>query len=231
MAERLHPPLRLNHSAMGSPQGVLRMHARGKSQRGFSLIELMIVVAIIVIIAGWTVMGGTAFAKNMKANAAMGTVVTQLRQARQLAISARRNVLVTFTAPNQIQLTLQTLPGEAPAAAIPPVFLNDNAKGGLQFAAFPALPDTPMNFGNTNALNFTPANGGAAGLNLLFTVQGSFVGTTGAANFSAVGNSNLVNGSIFVGDPTDSTTARAITILGATGRVRSFYWDGQKWDE
>jgi len=207
------------------------MHLQDRRHRGFSLIELMVVVAIIVIIAGWTIMGGTAFAKNMKANAAMSAVVTQLRQARQLAISSRRNVLVTFAAPNQIQLAVQTLPGEAPAPAIPAVFLNDNAKGGLKFAAFPALPDTPMNFGNANAINFVPANGGAAGLNVLFTVQGSFVGTTGAANFSAVGNSNLVNGSIFVGDPTDPSTARAITILGATGRVRSFHWDGQKWDE
>ena len=207
------------------------MRVRGRKQRGFSLIELMVVVAIVVIIAGWTIMGGTALAKNMKSNAAMGTVVTQLRQARELAVSARRNVLVTCTPPNQIQLTLQTLPGEAPPPPIGPAFLNDNSKGGLQFAAFPALPDTPMGFGNTNAINFTPANGGAVGLNVLFTVQGSFVGTTGAANFSAVGNSNLVNGSIFVGDPSDPTTARAITILGATGRVRSFYWDGKKWDE
>jgi len=201
-----------------------------RKQRGFSIIELMIVIAVMMILAGWAVMGtGSSF--NNKANAAMATVVTQLRQARQIAISSRRNVLVTFTSPNKMQMAIQTLPGEAPAATIAPAYLNDNAAGGLQFMVFPGVPDTPMAFGNSQAINLVPATGGTAGLGVLFTTQGSFVGTTAASSYSQVGNSNLVNASIFLGLPGKTSTARAVTILGGTGRVRSFTWDGTNWNE
>jgi prepilin-type N-terminal cleavage/methylation domain-containing protein len=207
------------------------MQARGKNQRGFSLIELLTVMVVITILAGWAVMGTGGFSTASKANAAMGIVVTELRQARQLAITSRRNVLVTITPPNQIQLAIETLPGEAPAQPISPRYLNDNAKDGMQFTIFNSLPDTPMGFGNAQAINFTSSSGAAGGLFVLFTASGSFVGTTAASNFSSVGNSNLVNASIFLGKPGDDRTARAITVLGGTGRVRSFTWDGLKWEE
>jgi len=206
------------------------MQVRERNQKGFSLIETMIVLVVMMILATWAVLGiGSNI--NTKANAAMGTVVTQMRQARQIAISSRRNVLVTFTAPNKIQLAVQTLPGEAPAATIAPVYLNDNAPNGMQFLVFPSLPDTPMAFGNSQAITFAPASGGTSGLNVLFTTQGSFVGTTVASNYAQVGNSNLVNASIFMGISGKTSSARAITILGGTGRVRSFYWGGTNWYE
>jgi len=206
------------------------MHARGKRQRGFSLIELLTVMLVITILAAWAVLGTGSFSTASKANAAMGMVVTQLRQARQIAITSRRNVLVTVTPPNKIQLAIETLPGEAAAAPLPPMYLNDNATDGMQFTTF-SLPDTPMGFGNAQAINFTSSTGAAGGLFVLFTASGCFVGTTAASNFSAVGNSNLVNASIFIGKPGDVRTARAVTVLGGTGRVRSFWWDGVQWDE
>jgi prepilin-type N-terminal cleavage/methylation domain-containing protein len=206
------------------------MRVRETNQRGFSLIELMIVLVVMMVMAGWAILG-TGSSLNNKANAAMGTVVTQMRQARQIAISSRRNVLVTFTPPNKIQLAVQTLPGEAAATAPAPVYLNDNAKDGMVFMVFPSVPDTPMAFGNSQAITLAPATGGTAGLSVLFTTQGSFVGTTAASNYSQVGNSNLVNASIFLGYPGKTSSARAVTILGGTGRVRSFNWDGTNWNE
>lgn len=206
------------------------MKVRETNQRGFSLIELMIVIAVMMIMAGWAVMG-TGSSLSYKANGAMATVVTQMRQAREIAISSRRNVLVTISTPNKIQIAVQTLPGEAPAATFPPVYLNDNTAQGMQFVVFPGVPDTPMGFGNSQAITLAPATGGVAGLNVLFTTQGSFVGTTAASNYSQVGNSNFVNASIFLGIPGKTQTARAVTILGGTGRVRSFTWDGTNWNE
>jgi len=206
------------------------MRVRQTDHRGFSLIELMIVVAVMMVMAGWAIMGAGS-SLSYKANAAMATVVTQMRQARELAISSRRNVLVTFTTPNKIQLAVQTLPGEAPAATMAPVYLNDNAANAMQFTVFPGIPDTPMAFGNSQAVTLAPAAGGTAGLAVLFTTQGSFVGTTAASNYSQVGNSNFVNASIFLGMPGKTQTARAVTILGGTGRVRSFTWDGNNWNE
>jgi len=52
--------------------------------------------------------------------------------------------------------------------------------------------------------------------------------TTGA--FVDAGNT-FVNGTVFVGITGQPRTARAITILGATGRVRQYHWDGTQWQE
>jgi prepilin-type N-terminal cleavage/methylation domain-containing protein len=207
------------------------MRLRQRIQRGFSLVELTTVIAIIMILAAFTIMQTASTTANSKANAAASALVTQLRQAREMAISMRRNILVTLTTPNQIQLAVQTLPGEAAPPAIPPVYLNDNAAGGLQFYVFPSLPDTPMKFGNSQPINFVSSTGGSAGLSVMFSTSGSFVGTTATSNFAAVGNNNPVNASIFIGIAGKTNTARAITVLGGTGRVRSFSWDGSNWNE
>ena len=148
-----------------------------------------------------------------------------------MAISMRRNVLVQITTPNKIQITVETLPGEPPATAISPAYLNDNVTGGSQFYVFPGLPDTPMAFGNSQPINFAPASGGSAGLSVMFSTSGTLVGTTLTSGYATVGNNNPVNASIFVGIPGQQNTARAITVLGATGRVRSYYWTGASWQE
>jgi hypothetical protein len=161
----------------------------------------------------------------------MNALISQLRTGREMAISKRRNVLVQITAPNMIQLTVETLPGEASATAMAPVYLNDNVAGGSQFYLFPGLPDTPMNFGNSQPINFATASGGASGLSVMFSTSGTLVGSTLTNGFATVGNNNPVNASIFIGIPGHQNTARAITVLGATGRVRSYYWTGQTWQE
>jgi hypothetical protein len=92
------------------------------------------------------------------------------------------------------------------------------------------LPDTPMAFGNTQAINLAqPSGGGAWGV--MFTTSGALVGTSSLAAMNLIGNSNPVNASIFIGIPPKTSTARAVTVLGATGRVRSYSWDGTQWIE
>ena len=204
---------------------------KGSAERGFSFLELVVVVGIITILAAFAVISTTSSTFNSRANAATDSVITQLRVARQMAISMRRNVLVQITAPNQIQLTVETLPGENPATPIAPVYLNDNAQGGAQFYLFQGLPDTPMNFGNSQAISFAPASGGAAGLSVMFSTSGTLVGSTLTSGFATVGNNNPVNATLFIGLPGHQNTARAVTVLGATGRVRSYYWTGSSWQE
>ena len=201
------------------------MQRRSKrSEQGFSLVELVTVVGITFVLASMAVMSTRSSTYASRANSAMFQVITQLRTARQIAVTQRRNVLVTFTAPNQIQLAVQTLPGEAPATVIAPVLLNDGVPGGNTFYLYPGLPDTPMNFGHANAVNFAPASGGTAGLAIMFSTSGSLVGTTGTSGFNVVGNNNPVNASIFIGTAGQPNTVRAVTVLGSTGRVRSYSW-------
>jgi type II secretory pathway pseudopilin PulG len=202
-----------------------------RAENGFSLLEMIIVVGLAFTVMSFAVMNTLSSSQNSRANSAMDAVISQLRQARELAIAKRRNVQVVITAPNQIQLTLLTLPGEPVPTPMPAVLLNDGVPGGLSFYLFPTLPDTPMNFGNSTAINLQQPSGGGA-WTCMFTTSGAFVGSSqAAASLYQTANNNPVNASLFLGVVGRSNTARAITVFGATGRVRSYYWTGSSWQE
>ncbi|MGC1619413.1 MAG: prepilin-type N-terminal cleavage/methylation domain-containing protein [Candidatus Acidiferrum sp.] len=197
-----------------------------RAEQGFSLLEMIVVVMLAFVVMAFAVINTMSSTQSARANAAMDAVISQLRQARELAIAKRRNVEVAFIQPNQIQTTLLTLPGEVVPTPITPVFLNDNVGGGLTYTLFANLPDTPMNFGNSTAVSLqSPAGGGA--WSVMFTTSGALVGSSqAAASLYAVTNNNPVNASIFIGIPGKTNTARAITVFGATGRVRAYHWTG-----
>jgi len=202
-----------------------------RAQQGFSMVEVVVVLALAFVVMGFAVVNTMTSGFNAKANSAMDGLISVLRQGREMAIAKRRNVEVTFTAPNKIQLTVLTLPGEVAGTAIPAVYLNDNAAGGLSFMVFGTLPDTPMNFGNSQPINLQQPSGGGTWA-VMFTTSGSFVGSTQtAANLYLTANNNPVNASLFMGITGKTNTARAVTIFGATGRVRSYYWTGTSWQE
>jgi hypothetical protein len=96
---------------------------------------------------------------------------------------------------------------------------------------FAALPDTPMNFGNSTAISLQQPGGGGT-WSVMFTTSGAFCGTAqAAATLYQATNNNPVNASLFVGVVGKVNTARAVTVFGATGRVRSYYWTGSSWQE
>src|SRR5580658_7792072 len=65
-------------------------------QRGFTMIELSIVVMIILIISAMALIAYLPTLQDARFDAAMREVVDQLRQAREYAIANRRYVQVTF---------------------------------------------------------------------------------------------------------------------------------------
>jgi len=199
------------------------------------MVEMVIVIAIFLILSTFAVMAITSALNHSHANSAVATLVTQLRQARELAITKRRNVTVTLSGTNSIQVAVQTLPGEAAATIYSAVQMNDGDASGLGWVIPPSgVPDTPMGFGNGSAINMTAANGGVVGSAIMFTTSGSLVGAGGSANYYAIGNNDPVNLTIFIGDPKNSantTELRAITVMGSTGRVRAYAWDGAAWQE
>src|SRR5271163_323338 len=146
-----------------------------RRQRGTSIVELMAVVGLVVTLSAFAIMSTVRPSTTTRANNAVDAVVETLRQGRQLAISKRRNVLVAFNGTNQIQVTLQTLPGEVVPTPLPIVKLNDGIGTALQFYLFTALPNTPMGplgFGNTSAIDLVAVNGGAAGTAVMFSTSG-----------------------------------------------------------
>jgi hypothetical protein len=206
-----------------------------RGQRGASIMEMVTVVAVMMVLSAIAIMSTAQPSKNSTANSAADTVVDTLRQARQTAVGRRRNVLVAFTGTNTITTTVQTLPGEPPVTPTV-VQLNSGAVGGLTYYLYPGLPNTPMaalGFGNNNALDFESVNGGAVGNSVMYTSSGSLVGSgaAAAANYYALGNNNPVNATIYIAVPGSPITARAITVLGSTGQVRPYYWNGTSWQE
>jgi type II secretory pathway pseudopilin PulG len=188
-----------------------------KGQLGYSIMEMLVVVAVLMVVMGITVMGWQPTYQNFQANSGMNDAIGQLKAARQLAISERRSIEVAFNAGNQIQLTPETTAGvPVSPSPFPPVTLSS----GVHFLLFSGIPDTPMAFGTGAAVSFSTSSG-APVAPIHFVTNGSLTD----------GNNNFVNGTIFLGLPGLKGTARAVTILGATGRVRPYYWDGTQWNE
>jgi len=182
---------------------------------GYSLIEVLVAVAIISIILGMALLNYGSILPNLKANSAMDQLLYQLRSARERAIAHRREVQVQFVGTNQLTITEIWLLGTAPPAS------TVSFEGGAQYIILPGVPDlpAPFNFGNTAPVYFGGVSGGPPLMK--FSTTGALVD----------GGNTLVNGTVFMGIPGKPSTARAISILGATGRVREYHWDGSQWQE
>jgi prepilin-type N-terminal cleavage/methylation domain-containing protein len=186
-----------------------------RPQRGFSLLEILTGLAIISIVLAMGMLNYSTILPNYKANSAMDQLLYQLRSARERAISHRREVQVQFGGTNQLTVTELWLVGTAPPAT------TVSFEGGAQYIVFSTIPDlpAPFNFGNTAAVYFGGVSGGPPVMK--FSTTGSFID----------GGNTLVNGTVFMGIPGKPSTARAISVLGATGRVREYHWDGTQWQE
>ncbi|PYU38045.1 MAG: hypothetical protein DMG56_13795 [Acidobacteria bacterium] len=192
----------------------MRQHPN-RLQLGFSLMELLVAVAIISVILGMALLNYGNILPNFRANSAMDQLLYQLRSARERAIAHRREVQVQFVGTNQLTITEIWLLGTAPPAS------TVSFEGGAQYIILPGVPDlpAPFNFGNTAPVYFGGVSGGPPIMK--FSTTGALVD----------GGNTLVNGTVFMGIPGRPSTARAISILGATGRVREYHWDGSQWQE
>jgi hypothetical protein len=143
----------------------------------------------------------------LKGDGAMRIVLGQLNQARENAITQRRYVRVVLTAPNLIQVVRED------TTTTTTTLSSVLVEGGAQFTLVSGLPDTPDQFGNSTAISFGSVT------NVKFTPEGTLVNQDGAS----------ANGTAFLAIPKQPLSARAVTILGSTGRIRGYKWDGSKW--
>jgi prepilin-type N-terminal cleavage/methylation domain-containing protein len=196
-----------------SPQAALR---RRSTQAGFSLTEMMIVVVIGFVVATMAITQLQPALQDFQASAAEDTVKSTLRQAREYSISQRRTVAVTFAndafGDAEVVLTLYTVVDGVQSLSTTP-FMTVPINRRVQFSRVGPLGDTPDSFGACAALCFNGA-GYAPGTIIEFQSDDTFTNGTG----------NPINGSIFMGMAGMPATARAITILGSTGRIKS--WTG-----
>jgi len=182
---------------------------RSRSTFGFGLLETLAVIALISIAATVAIIQLRPTRELLSADQNSNLVMTQTRYARQVAIDQRRNVLITFTAPNRITVT--RLESGGGSTVLSDVTLSGGFTFGLPTGT---IPDTPEGFGNATAVAFGLATGGT------FLGDGTFISAGGLVQ----------NGSVFtIGG--GNQTARAVTLTGATGRLKQYSLDGGVWKE
>lgn len=179
---------------------------------GFSAIELLAGLLIMGVVIAMAIVQLEPAVQQIRANSAMFLISTQLRWARQSAISQRRDYIVKFFGNNEITISRQEQPSLT-LTQVSDLRLNPT----VFFQLTPGLPDTPDGYGNGGPIVFNGVVGGPAVMQ--FQSDGTF----------ADGNGNPINGTVFMGITGIATCGRAVTVLGATGRVRSFKSNGTGW--
>jgi prepilin-type N-terminal cleavage/methylation domain-containing protein len=196
-----------------------------RSAAGFSLVEMMIVVGLGAVLTGMAVAQIGNSRPGALGDGGMRVILGQMNQARQIAIQQRRYVRVVFTTPNLIQVVIENTTTAATTAvctttAACTVLSSPILEGNVQFGTVTGVIDTPDGFGiNAAAFNGGPVAFGTATL-VRFRPDGTLVNQSGVS----------INGTVFLAVPGAALSSRAVTVLGATGRVRGYRWIGNQWN-
>ena len=188
--------------------GMTRFLTRTRSQTGTSLLEMLLVVAIMAVVGGMATARLSSALRAIQSDGAMRIVMTELSTARDMAMTQRRNMEIQFVGGNWVRVIRHEAPGVA-TTVLRSVALESNAT----FSLAAGVPDTPDAFGNNGAVAFGAAQ------TVMFGTDGTLIDANG----------NPANGSVFLTIASEPLSARAVTVLGATGRVRGYKWYGTGW--
>jgi prepilin-type N-terminal cleavage/methylation domain-containing protein len=184
--------------------------AEASRTSGFTLVEMMMALGLIAVMSAVAAMVMPSALRSATADSGAARVAAVLRTAREQAISQRRNVQVTFAAPNQIVVTRINVPSTTTT-----VLGTTVLESGIAFQLFTGVPDTPDAFGNPSATAF------GAATSVMFSSEGTFVDQNG----------DPANGTVFLGKGIDPMSARAVTIFGPTALIRQWRWNGRVWTD
>ncbi|MGD9906117.1 MAG: Tfp pilus assembly protein FimT/FimU [Vicinamibacterales bacterium] len=182
--------------------------ARRPDEAGFTLAEMLVVVALIAIGSAVTIPLTMEMVNRAKNDSSVVVAQTFIDAARDRAVAERRNVELEFTAPNWLRMYRIEVPTNART-----LVGEMRLEGGQEFRKFPTVSDTPDAFGASGAISFTGT------MPVMFTSDGSLIDAQG----------DVVNGSVFFGVPDRPESARAVTVFGITGMIRTWKWRGAQW--
>src|SRR5258708_35314122 len=115
-------------------QGRIVTRKRVNHERGFTVIETLIVILMSMTIMAISIFQLQPAMQLFRSRAATDQVKSTLRQARELAISERRSVVVQFVGSNTIQLFQVVEPANTIAST---PFLTVPLESGAQFMTVP----------------------------------------------------------------------------------------------
>jgi|SRR5579862_627260 len=191
-----------------SSKGAMKLNAN----RGFSLLEMLITIAIGLIMAGVTFIALMPLFRENHVNAAYDTTLSVIRNYRTMSITQSKRYIVTFSAPGTI--TVQRWDYAAPVSPPPVTVATFNLPQDIQFAVQAGFPATaPDGFGSgTTAIDFDQGMGLGSQNYIMFMPDGSAQDTLG----------NFNSGLVYLTRPGDLYSSRAVSVFGTTGRVRGW---------
>lgn len=187
--------------------------------RGFSLIEMTITMTVFMMVAGLFFIGVQPALKETRVSQAYNMTLAAMRQARDAAVAQRQVYFVTLNnnvAPNTITIT---------QASTGTVITSFSLPTDVFYQVLPLFPTSQ------NAFPMTPDGFGVGAVPIDFD-QGIAGGVQNVVYFQPDGssqdvNGNLNNGVVYVARTGDYYSARALTVWGATGRLRGWRMDMQ----
>ena len=195
--------------------------SRNARVRGFSVVELLVVTGVLTVVAATAIINIFPLLTKSKANSSLEMVLGEMRRAHERAIDERRIYRLTFVAPQTITLEVGTpqnlrarVTGGAAAfaQAQPPILLPNS----IQFTTVPGIPtgagSVPDGFGTgINAIDFDIDFGGGQ-TQIYFQPDGRALDSLNRLN----------NGVVYMADPSDINTSRAVSLYGSTGRAKGW---------
>jgi len=176
------------------------------------MVEATVVVAAVLVLSAVSVLRIQSVRATSQADSACYTVLGSLRQARRSALTEQRKFVVTFTTPGLI--VVQRVEPNLQLTEISRATLLS----GMEFRAEPGIPtsthDTPDHFGTGSvAIDFNGGN------QIFFHSDGSARDATGRVN----------NGVVYMARPGDIGSSRAVSLFGATGRIKDWRLSPLAW--
>lgn len=179
--------------------------------RGFSLLELLIVISIGLIMAGVTFMAMKPLFNQNHVDQAYDTALSVMRNYRNQSITNSKRYIVFFTPPRT--MTVQRWDYVVPVSPAPVTVATYTLPSDIQFAVQAGFPNPGPDAFGTGTTAITINNCALVGQScLIFYPDGSAQDDLGAFN----------SGVVYLTRPGDVYSSRALSIFGTTGRIRGW---------
>ena len=186
-----------------------------RKMRGFSMVEMLIVLVIIMIVMGTAFIQIAPALKSAKAETALQTTLGQMRRAHELAVDRRLVYRVSFIAPRTIQLDQVDI-NPATLAKVFTFQSTIDLPTDISFSVVTGIPTTaatvPEGYGTgATAIDFDRDFGGGV-TEIYFQRDGRALDASNRLN----------NGLVYMCRTGDFKSCRAVSLMGATGRSKGW---------